>query len=166
MELIKALSDSQIEGILLMLAGANSGGDLLHGAGSTYNAIAMSAEMMVIHSGWLEAARYLGRGIQVDEVRLCVANLDRVGSGGSFMTDDLTVQLLRGDEFFRSEVFDYASGAAAPEVADPGCLSLLERARAGVGKLGDGCQSPLQGRVQENIRRYFSRRYRELGVKP
>ena len=97
------------EGALFMLAAANSGADLIGSFGSTYNAIGMSAEMMLIHSAWLAAARYLKRGIQVDELRLGVESLRRAGPGGSFMTDDLTVQLLRKGEFFANDLFDYAA---------------------------------------------------------
>ena len=44
------------EGILFMLAAAASKANLLAGIGSTHNAIGMSAEMMLIHTAWLEAA--------------------------------------------------------------------------------------------------------------
>ena len=71
------------EGALFMLAAANSGADLIGSFGSTYNAIGTSAEMMLIHSAWLAAARYLKRGIQVDELRLGVESLRRTGPGGS-----------------------------------------------------------------------------------
>jgi trimethylamine:corrinoid methyltransferase-like protein len=147
------------EGVLFMLAAANSGADLIAGFGSTYNAIGMSAEMMLIHSAWLAAAHYLKRGIQVDDLRLGVENLRQVGPGGSFMTDDLTVQLLRRDEFFAHELFDYAGGVEA--LADS--PSLLVRAHDKVEQMVANPRSPLPEQVQEEIHRYFARRYGELG---
>jgi trimethylamine--corrinoid protein Co-methyltransferase len=147
------------EGALFMLAAANSGADLIGSFGSTYNAIGMSAEMMLIHSAWLAAARYLKRGIQVDELRLGVESLRRAGPGGSFMTDDLTVQLLRKREFFANDLLDYSGGAEA--LADS--LPLLVRAHHRVEQMVADPRSPHSEQVQENIRRYFAGRYRQLG---
>ena len=144
------------EGALFMLAAANSGADLIGSFGSTYNAIGTSAEMMLIHSAWLAAAQYLKRGIQVDELRLGVESLRRAGPGASFMTDDLTVQLLRKREFFSHDLFDYAAETA---VEGP---SLLARAHARVEQMVANPQSPHSEAVQENIRRYFAGRYRQL----
>ena len=98
------------EGMLFMLGAANSDAPTCSRAfGSTYNAIGMSAEMMLIHTAWLAAARFLQRGIQVDELRLGVESIRHAGPGGSFMTDDLTLQLLRGGEFFSHDLFDYSA---------------------------------------------------------
>ena len=144
------------EGALFMLAAANSGADLIGSFGSTYNAIGTSAEMMLIHSAWLAAAQYLKRGIQVDELRLGVESLRRAGPGGSFMTDDLTVQLLRKREFFSNDLFDYAAETAAESP------SLLARAHAKVEQMVANPQSPHSEAVQENLRRYFAGRYRQL----
>ena len=144
------------EGALFMLAAANSGADLIGSFGSTYNAIGMSAEMMLIHSAWLAVAHYLKRGIQVDELRLGVESLRRTGPGGSFMTDDLTVQLLRKGEFFANDLLDYAAETA---VEGP---SLLARAHAKVEQMVANPQSPHSEAVQENLQRYFAGRYRQL----
>ena len=146
------------EGVLFMLAAANSGADLIAGIGSTHNAIGMSAEMMLIHTGWLAAANYLKRGIQVNELRLGVESLRRAGPGGSFMTDDLTVGLLRSDEFFNHDLFDFAGGVEALANSP----SMLERAHRQVEQMTARTTSPLPEQVQENIRRYFAGRYRRV----
>jgi trimethylamine--corrinoid protein Co-methyltransferase len=146
------------EGMLFMLAAANSDADLLTGFGSSHNAIGMSAEMMLIHSAWLAAARYLRRGIQIDALRLGVESLRRAGPGGSFMTDDLTVKLLRKGEFFVNDLFDYAGGAEA--LADS--PALLSRAHDQAERMAANPQSPLPGQVQEQIHRYFAGRYRQF----
>ena len=101
-------------------------------------------------------ARYLKRGIQVDELRLGVESLRRTGPGGSFMTDDLTVQLLRKGEFFANDLLDYAAETA---VEGP---SLLARAHAKVEQMVANPQSPHSEAVQENLHRYFAGRYRQL----
>ena len=145
------------EGILFMLAAANSGANLLSGIGSTYTGIAMSAEMMIIHTAWLEAARFLQRGIQIDELRLGLENIKRAGPGGNFITDDLTLRFVRGGEFFASDLFDYE---ANPEDTSP---SLLRRAHEKVEQMVAGFESPHPGQVQENLRRYLADRYRQMG---
>jgi trimethylamine--corrinoid protein Co-methyltransferase len=144
------------EGMLFMLAALNSGADLLTGFGSTYNAIGMSAEMMLIHSAWLAAAHYLRRGIQVDDLRMGVESMRRAGPGGSYVTDDLTLQLLREQEFFSHELFDYAGETAADSP------SMLARAHQAAEQMAANPQSPHPGRVQEELRRYFRGRYRQL----
>jgi trimethylamine--corrinoid protein Co-methyltransferase len=141
------------EGMLFMLAAAASGANLLSGIGSTMNAIGMSAEMMLVQTAWLESARFLARGIVVDEARLGVGNIAAVGPRGSFLLDDLTLRFLRRErEFFSHELLDYAGG---PE-ATP---SLLERAHERVEELTRDGTSPYPDRVQEAIRKYFAEQY-------
>ncbi|MGC8780861.1 MAG: trimethylamine methyltransferase family protein [Anaerolineae bacterium] len=142
------------EGILFMLAAAASGAHLLSGIGSTMNAVGMSAEMMLIQTAWLEAARFLARGIVMDEERLGAGNIAAVGPGGSFLTDDLTLRFLRRErEFFGHELLDYSGGS------DP-APSLLERAHARVEELARDGASPHPEAVQEALRRYFADQYR------
>ncbi len=146
------------EGILFMIAAANAGADLIAGFGSTYNAIGMSAEMMLIHAAWLNAAHYLQRGIAIDDLGPGIESLKRVGPGGNFMADDLTVQMLRCGEFFADRLFDYAGGMETLQNSP----SLQERAHRQVEEMTATCRSPLSGEVQEGIRRFFAGRRREL----
>ncbi|MCX7671657.1 MAG: trimethylamine methyltransferase family protein [Anaerolineae bacterium] len=142
------------EGILFMLAAAAAGADLLSGIGSTMNAVGMSAEMMLIQTAWLEAARFLARGIVMDDDRLGAANIAAAGPGGSFLTDDLTLRFLRRErEFFGHELLDYTGG---PDAAP----SLLERAHERAEALVRDGASPHPEAVQEAIRQYFADQYR------
>jgi trimethylamine--corrinoid protein Co-methyltransferase len=145
------------EGILFMLAAAASKANLLAGIGSTYNAVGMSAEMMLIHTAWLEAARFLQRGITLDDLHLGVESLKRAGPGGHFLLDELTTQFLRSREFFEHDLLDYSGSSEQSQ-------SLLVRAHEQVEEMVADCRSPLPGSVQEGIHRYFTRRYLELGV--
>jgi trimethylamine--corrinoid protein Co-methyltransferase len=144
------------EGILFMLAALGAGANTINGIGSTYNAIGMSAEMMVIHMAWLEAARFLQRGIRFDERRLGLASIRQTGPGGSYLTDDLTLYCLRQREFFANPLFDHSGGAEMGE-------SLLARAHEQVEQLTVDIKSPLPESVQEGIRRYCAEQYRKLG---
>jgi trimethylamine--corrinoid protein Co-methyltransferase len=136
------------EGMLFMLAAHAAEADLIAGFGSCHNAIGMSAEMMVIQQAYWRAARHLTRGIRTDAQRLATASLERVGPGGQFLDDELTVDLLRTDEFFRDELFDLSGGYGASR-------SMVERAHDRVEHLVAGYQSPVPGDIHEDLRRYF-----------
>lgn len=145
------------EGMLFMLAALGAGANTVNGIGSTYNAIGMSAEMMLIHAAWMEAARFLQRGIRFDGDRLGLESIRRTGPGGSYLMDDLTLTCLRQGEFFANPLFDHSGGA---ETGEP----LLARAHEQVERMTADVRSPLPEPVQEEIRRYCAEEYRKLGV--
>ncbi len=142
---------SGAEGMMFMLAAHTSGARVLSGFGSCHNAIGMSAEMMVIQEAYLRAARHLSRGIRIDEARLAVQTLRRAGPASHFLDDDLTLGLMRSDEFFHDPIFD---------LGDSGTESrpLLERAHDRVEQLVEGFRSSVPHDIQENLRRYFADR--------
>jgi trimethylamine:corrinoid methyltransferase-like protein len=146
------------EGMLFMLGALSSGAHLLSGIGSTFNAIGMSAEMMLIHTVWLAASQYLQRGIRTDDLRLAVENIERAGPGGNFLIDDLTLHFLRSDEFFPHALLDYTGGS------EPGAPSLLACAHQRAEEIAGDARSPHSEAVQERIRRYFADEYRKLGA--
>jgi len=147
---------SGAEGMLFMLAAVACGAHMLAGFGSCHNANGMSAEMMVIHESYLKAAQFLGGGIKTDELRLAVSNIADVGPGGNFLTDPLTLELLRGHEFFKDDVFDLSGGYSQGG-------SLLERAHDRVEQLLSGYESPVPADIQEGLRQYFHDLYPSLG---
>jgi len=142
------------EGILFMLAAQRSGANLLAGIGSCYNAVGMSAEMMLIQIAWLEAARFLGRGIDTGHLQAALESIRRAGPGGSFLDDELTLKLLRSGEFFANDLFDLSGAEDGP--------SLLERAHRKLEAIIEGFRSPVPENVQEHLRRYFQDEYRKL----
>lgn len=137
---------------MFMAAAVASGADLLCGLGSFFNGIGMSAEMMVVQEEWLDAARFLARGIRVDADRLAVESLLEGGPGANFLTDITTLRHARDDEFHQSEMWDCAAG---PEHS----RSLLERAHDRVKLLTKEYASPVPGAAQEALRRYFADLY-------
>jgi trimethylamine--corrinoid protein Co-methyltransferase len=144
------------EGILFMLSAYESGASLLAGIGSCYNAVGMSAEMMVIQTAWLEAVQFLSRGLDCEGLDLAVESIKRVGPGGHFLADEMTLKYLRTDEFFGQDVFDH-TGTYGPHP------SLLERAHEKVEQMVSDPESPLPGRVQEDLERHFRDLYARLG---
>ena len=143
------------EGMLFMLAAHASGANLISGFGSCHNAVGMSAEMMVIQQAYLRAARHLARGIRTDEPLLGTASLARVGPGGQFLDDELTVDLMRSDEFFRNDVFDLSGGHGDSR-------SMLERAHDRVEQLVAGYQSRVPGDIQDGLQRHFKELYMRI----
>lgn len=137
---------SGAEGMLFMQAALQSGADILSGIGSCGNAVAMSGEMMVVQQAWLAAARFLAAGLDTD-ARLGLDSLKARGPGVHYLEDELTLELMRGGEFFDHELFAYGEEEGAP---------LLARAHQRAEALAADRPSPLPGAVQEALRRFFA----------
>jgi len=136
------------EGLLSMLAAHSSGASFLSGIGSTYNAVGMSGETMLIQAAWMQAVAHLRRGIETTGGRLGSESIRSAGPGGDFLMDDLTLEFMRGGEFFPHDLFDYSGS----KLEGP---PLLEQAHARIEELVTGLESPLPGDVQEQIQRFF-----------
>ncbi len=106
------------------------------------------AEMMVIHAAWLDAARFLNRGIDTEALDEAMESITRVRPGGHYLADALTLKMLRTDEFFGNELFDHSESCSPHQ-------SLLKRAHQKVGALVAGFESPAPDKVQEGLRRHF-----------
>ena len=146
---------SGAESMLFMFTAQNSGADILAGIGSCYNANGLSSEMIVIQSAWLEAAKYLSRGINMEYLEEGIESIKTQGLGGNFLIDDLTLKLLRSDEFFSNSLFDISGGyEPAP--------SILENAHRKVEELTADYKSPVPEKIQEDLRRYFHDLYKKL----
>jgi trimethylamine--corrinoid protein Co-methyltransferase len=139
---------SGAEGMLFMLSAVAGRADLLAGFGSTYNAVGHSTEMMLIQDAWLAAARFLGRPIDCGEEPLAVDTIVRLGPGGQYLTDELTLKHLRAGQFFAHDLFDLSADSA-------GSRSLLQRAHEKAEALVADFTSPVPGNVQEHLRRFF-----------
>ncbi len=139
---------SGAEGMLFMLAAVNSDADLLVGFGSTHNAVGHSSEMMLIQDAYVEAAEHLRKGINTDAAHLAVDVAVIVGPGGEHLTDELTLQYLRKNEFFTHELFDSSGDSAKSR-------SMLERAHEEVLALTDGFRSLVPDDIQEELKRFF-----------
>lgn len=137
---------SGAEGMLFMQATCQSGADMMSGIGSCGNAVAMSGEMMVVQTAWLEAARFLGADLDT-ETHLGLASIEARGPGVHYLEDDLTLEVMRGEEFFTNELFGYGEEESAP---------LLERAHERAEALAAERPCPLPGKTQEALRRFFA----------
>ncbi|MEW6750047.1 MAG: trimethylamine methyltransferase family protein [Candidatus Latescibacterota bacterium] len=138
---------SGAEGVLFMLAAWHSGAHLLAGIGSCGNAVTMSAEMMLVQTAWLRAARFLSGGLPGPTAG-DLASLCRVGPGGHFLEDPLTLEELRAHGFFEDPLLDCVGGHL-------GHTPMLQRAQERAAELLAAHRSPLPGRLQEGIRAFF-----------
>jgi trimethylamine--corrinoid protein Co-methyltransferase len=137
-----------MEGAMFMLAAVASGANVLSGFGSGYTAMAMSAEMMLIQTAWMDTARFLTDGMEVDDLHLGLENIKRAGPGGDFLTDDLTLRYMHGGQFFVSDLFDHSPCGQEGK-------GMLQRAHQRVEQLITSRASPVPHDIQENIRRFF-----------
>jgi len=131
-----------------------SDANFLSGFGSCYNAMDMSAEMMLIQTAWL-TARFLQRGIQFANNRLGAENITAIGQAGTYLMDDLTFTHLRGNEFVTDELFDFTGETGEGR-------SLLERAHEKVVEMTVESRSPHTSRIQSRLREYFKQEYARL----
>lgn len=140
------------ESMLSMLFAVASGAHLLAGMGSCYNANGLAPEMIVIQNAWRRAALHNLRGIRFDHLDDAIESIRTQGHGGQFLTDDLTLELMRSNEFFSDPLFDYMGEFRE----DP---SLYKRARATAARAEQEFHSAVPEKIQTEIHRYFQKLY-------
>lgn len=143
-----------IESALLMLPSIVCGQNMMGGLGSCYNAVGMSAEMIIIQADLAALLMRLADGMDTREETLGLESILRAGPGGHFLEDPLTLRMLRSGEFFTAGVFDRLGehGMGRPEE------SMLARAHARVEEILATHTPALPGHIIEDIQRWASRR--------
>ncbi len=139
------------ESMLVLLTGLVNGQNFIGGLGSLHNANGMSAEQVVVHCGLAEMAEFLARGIDMSDVKLALDSIVAAGPGGNYMTDGLTVELLRSGEFFHGSFLDMSGGYRADA---PGMYDI---AHAKVEELVEEYRPTVPEAVQEAVRAYCRR---------
>ena len=146
------------ESFAYLLASLTGRQNMIGGLGSLHNANGMSAEQIIMQCGLVDMAEYVARGIDMDDAKLGFESIARAGPGGQFLEDDLTLELLRGDEFFASPHLDLSGGY------DPAAPDAYELAHRQVEELTAGYQPTVPTKVQEAIREFFRKRYQDQRV--
>jgi trimethylamine---corrinoid protein Co-methyltransferase len=134
-----------------LLLAAGSRANLITGIGSIGNGMGTSPEQILFDCDLVALANYLTRGISVDEERLGMESFRRVGPGGDFLSDPLTLRLLRAGEHFYSGVFE-SSGNPERAAID----NLHARAEE---ILAHHTPAPPPGRI-DDLRRYIEKEAR------
>jgi len=95
-----------IEGVLGALSTVASGENFVDGLGSNCNAMGMSPEQVLIQAEMVEICLHLSKGMRVDPLRLGYDSIKAAGPGHNFLTDELTLSMVRSDEWFYGRLLD------------------------------------------------------------
>lgn len=98
------------ESMLYLLASLAGGQNIISGLGSLHNANGMSAEQIIMQCGLVDMAEYVAAGLDMSDYKLAIDSIQSIGPGGNFLTDKLTMDLLRSKEFFSSPYLDMTGG--------------------------------------------------------
>jgi trimethylamine--corrinoid protein Co-methyltransferase len=88
------------EKIMSAFASLASGADIVYGCGDLDNAVSLSLEQIVIDLDLILAARRFVQGIVLDDDRLALGVIKRVGPGGHYLEDEHTLRYMRSEERF------------------------------------------------------------------
>ena len=146
------------ESFAYILASICCGQHKLGGLGSLGNANALSAEQMIMQCGLLDMAEYVAQGVDMSDYKLAVDSIIDVGPGRDYLTDQLTLDLLRSDEFFNSPYFDLSGGYVK------GAPGMYEMAHQRVEELVANYSPRVPDRVQAAIKDFFKDRYQDPKV--
>ena len=141
---------SGAEGMLMAFTALMSGADVLAGSGSCLNANGVSAEFILSHYAFLDAARHLKTGYSLSGMERSLNAIRKQGCGGNFLMDDVTMERLRDSEFFSSALFDEAGEAGEGK-------SMLERAHEEAVRLDGDFRSPLPEKIAGALREHFDK---------
>ncbi len=143
------------ESMAYLLASVTGGQNIIGGLGSYHNANGMSAEQIIMQCGLVDMAEYFARGMDLSEAKLGFDSLQRVKPGGNFLTDDLTLELLRGEEFFESPYLDLSGGNVA------GAPSMVEIAHQQAIDLVANHVPTVPHQVVEAVAQFFAEKYED-----
>ncbi len=142
------------ESISYLLASLTGGQHIIGGIGSLGNANGMSAEQIIMQCGLVDMAEYSADGIDTSDYKLAAASIERNGPGGNFLTEDLTIDMLRDKtEFFSSPHFDLTGGYTGTA---PG---IYEKAHMTAESLVENYRPTVPEKVQNAVRDYFHPKY-------
>lgn len=118
------------------------------GAGAMCSGRAVSLVQALIDCHAVEmTGRYLS-GIDTRDSVWGVKSIERVGPGGDFMTDPLTMELMRSGEMWYSNLTNMEEDRGKP---------MVDRAREEVARILADFKSPVGEKVREELRRYVER---------
>jgi trimethylamine--corrinoid protein Co-methyltransferase len=149
--------DEQVgwEKMLTALVTMQSGFDLMSNSGSLATGMMVSYEQVVLDNEMLGIVKRVLRGFDVTPEALAVDMIERVGPGGSFLTEPHTLAHLRGGEFWEPIVAFRGSMQGWVETGRP---SVLDRARARAMEILDThWPAPLPDDVREEMARVIAR---------
>ncbi len=146
------------ESMAYILASICCGQSNFAGLGSLGNANGMSAEQVIMQCGLLDMAEYLAEGVDLSDYKLGLDSIMNAGPGGNYLMDQLTIDLLRSDEFFDSPYFDLTGGYVQ---SAPG---MYEIAHQKVEELVSNYKPTVSDKVRSAIKEFFKDRYQDKSL--
>jgi len=143
------------ESFAYILTSIVNGQNNMGGIGSMGNANGMSQEQIIMQCGLLDMAEYLARGVDMSDYKLAVDSIANVGSGGNYLTDSLTMELLKSDEFFTTEHFDLTGGYSDPSP------SIYELAHQKALDLVANYKPTVPDKIQNAIKKFIAFKYND-----
>ena len=134
------------EGMMYLLASMAGGQNIIGGLGSLHNANGMSSTSRSSCSAGWSTWPSSSPGASTPAIASSLASIDSVGPGGNFLTDALTIDLLRSDEFFDSRRLDLTGGYV------DGAPSMFEKAHEEVENRISGHRSTVPEAVRAAVR--------------
>ena len=141
-----------------MLASITNGQNMMGGVGSMGNANGMSGEQIIMQCGLIDMALFLAKGVDMSDYKLAIDSITQVGPGGNYLTDKLTMELLRSDEFFNSEHFDLTGGYSDPSVG------MYEKAHQKANDLVANYKPTVPDKIQSVIKKFFASKYSDKSL--
>ena len=148
-----------VEATFSCLCSSMSGANMVHDNGWLDRATLVSPEYMVLVNEIIEMVNHYMAGMRVDDDRLALDILDKVGPGGNFLNEPHTFKYFR--EVWYSKLFDRSTAANWRETGGQGVPPAAQRAdpgpdgphpRAAAGRGGQGSR-PDGGRMAISRRR-------------
>ena len=143
------------ENMLIALSATMLAQNFVFGLGCCHNANGMSSEYIIMQCGLYDMAEYLACGVDTSSYKMSFESIKDVGPGGNFLTDKLTLDLLHGDEFFKSSFVDSSGGYQGNT---PG---MYEIAHQKADDMVKDYQPTVPAKVREAIKKFFTDKYED-----
>lgn len=144
-----------IESMLMVFAGMVSSVNMVCGIGSCCGGLGVSPEQILLDHDILEVCSRLKEGIEVDDEHLGLDSIRRVGPGGNFLDDELTLRLLKSGEHFYGGGFNLSDGHGPED-------SMYARSHRRVEELLSTHSPQVPQKVVEEIGRFVREKENEL----
>jgi trimethylamine--corrinoid protein Co-methyltransferase len=154
-------SQSAFEAAINILLSAMAGANFIHdAAGLLDSGLVISHQTYVIDNDIIGMAKRVLKGVEIDEERLALECIGRVGPGGNYLGDDMTMDYMRS-EFFYPNLADRKPNAVWEA---EGKISSEEKARRiAIEYLKNHKPLPIDGGVDRQIRSEFPEMLAETG---
>lgn len=129
--------------------------NLVQGIGSFGNACGTSSEAILIQHDIIETIKRYEKGIDVSEEMLSIDSIEKVGTCGNYLEDDLTFKYMKSEEHYLSEL---------DEIYLPGSndKTMLKKAHERVEEIVSSHKPTVNMELIEKVKTYVRNKEKEL----